>query len=608
MPFIDVNGAKYYYEVFGVDRVNKAPIVLIHGSTITGHADWQHVAPLLARDYRVIVPDCRGHGLSNNPKQSYSFAEMADDISTLVRSLNYKKAHIIGHSNGGNIALVTLVQHPEVVQTAILQAANAWVSPDLIEKEPHLFDPERVERERPEWKNEMIELHSMLHGPDYWRTLLKLTVDETIREPNYTPEILADVTRPTFVIQGENNGVNAPYKHAQFIARHIPEAELWIPAGIGHNVHFEQLFEWVERVSDFLSRRGSDINDALYRLRRRKYPDDRLTVFSVRSIPSESQAEHIILEGKVLYADQKTAALDVVSGKVVNDQIKVLLHTDTPWALIKRGVTDLRKEPRNVSELVSQVLFGESVRILEDSVEWCKVRIEQDGYLGWVQKNALYLCSQSELEMYHAKHNMLVVADKLDATLQPSPDTEYMKLPFGVSVNAVQAIEGFARILLPDGGSLWVDRAGLIPIAEKPKPDQAGIAYTLSLFRKLVGIPYIWGGRSSFGTDCSGFCQTFYRFLGIQIPRDADQQYYASLPVESPPHPGDLLFFGGEVNDNLLPFQQRVVTHVAVSLGGDEMVHANGTTWSVAYNSLNPESPLYRAWLREHLVKVGRFI
>jgi pimeloyl-ACP methyl ester carboxylesterase len=78
---------------------------LIHGSTITGAEDWSRVAPLLARQYRVIVPDCRGHGQSTNPDLSYSFKEMADDTAALVRALGYERAHIIGHSNGGNVAL-----------------------------------------------------------------------------------------------------------------------------------------------------------------------------------------------------------------------------------------------------------------------------------------------------------------------------------------------------------------------------------------------------------------------------------------------------------------------------------------------------------------------
>jgi pimeloyl-ACP methyl ester carboxylesterase len=256
MPYIEVNGARLYYETFGQERPGKAPILLLHGSTGTGQSNWSFIAPRLADKYYVIVPDCRGHGRSNNPNHSYSFKEMADDSAALIRGLGFERAHVIGHSNGGNLALVVLVEHPEVVQTAIPQAANAWISPDLPERQPGLFDPDRVRREDPEWMQQMITWHSDVYGPEYWRELLLLTVKELISEPNYTPEDLAKVCRPTLVIQGENDGVNAPYEHAQFIARYIPEAELWIPEGIGHRVHFEVPDLWMEKVLDFLKRRG----------------------------------------------------------------------------------------------------------------------------------------------------------------------------------------------------------------------------------------------------------------------------------------------------------------------------------------------------------------
>ena len=110
----------------------------------------------------------------------------------------------------------------------------------------------------------MIALHGATHGPDYWRDLLVLTVQEIIREPNYTPAILAEVQRPTLVIQGANDRVNAPSHHGEFIAAHIPAAERWLPAETGHSVHDERLFAWIEKIFDFLARRGDDFNNALY--------------------------------------------------------------------------------------------------------------------------------------------------------------------------------------------------------------------------------------------------------------------------------------------------------------------------------------------------------
>ena len=257
MSYVEINGARIFYQVYGNDHAGRAPIVLIHGSDINGHTDWADITPGLARRYRVFVPDCRGHGQSTNPRHSYSFKEMADDAATFVHVMGYERAHIIGHSNGGNVALVTLVEHPEVVQTCIPQAANAYVTRHLVEREPVYFDPERIQRENPERMNEMIAIHGPTHGRDYWRELVWLTMKETISEPNYSPAELRQVERPTLVIMGADDKANAPDRHAQYIAENIPGAELWIPEGIGHNVHKELPDLWLEKVLDFLERRGS---------------------------------------------------------------------------------------------------------------------------------------------------------------------------------------------------------------------------------------------------------------------------------------------------------------------------------------------------------------
>lgn len=263
MPFIEINNANIYYQEYGEDHhlhsPAPAPILLIHGSTIDSHTDWDAIAPELARrlSCKVFAPDCRGHGRSNNPQMSYSFRELAEDAAAFVRAMGYEQAHIIGHSNGGNVALVTLMEHPEVVQTCIPQAANAYVTRYLIEREPKVFDPERVAGEVPLWRDEMVQLHGEVNGKEYWRDLLWLTMKEIISEPNYSPQDLSRIERPTLVIMGAQDAVNAPDEHAQYIANNIPEAELWIPENTGHNVHLERRDEWIARVLDFLVRRGS---------------------------------------------------------------------------------------------------------------------------------------------------------------------------------------------------------------------------------------------------------------------------------------------------------------------------------------------------------------
>jgi pimeloyl-ACP methyl ester carboxylesterase len=256
MSYITINDAKIYYQAQGDHLSDQTPIVLIHGSTVDSQTDWDSLIPGLAQHYKVFAPDCRGHGKSNNPRLSYSFKELSDDVAAFIRAMGHEKAHIIGHSNGGNVALVTAVEHPEVTQTCIPQAANAYVTRYLIEREPKVFDVDRVTRERPDWRDEMIQLHSAVNGPEYWKDMLWLTMKEVISEPNYSPAELARVTVPMLIIMGAEDKVNAPDEHAQYIARHVPNAEMWIPEKTGHNVHLERKEEWLAKVLDFLMRRG----------------------------------------------------------------------------------------------------------------------------------------------------------------------------------------------------------------------------------------------------------------------------------------------------------------------------------------------------------------
>ena len=89
---------------------------------------------------------------------------------------------------------------------------------------------------------------------------------------------------------------------------------------------------------------------------------------------------------------------------------------------------------------------------------------------------------------------------------------------------------------------------------------------------------------------------------GIELPRDADQQYIAGEVVEGTPAPGDLLFFGEKNEDD-----EVHISHVAISLGGDEFIHANGSDWGVSYNSFDPSNKLYGKWLHENYRGARRF-
>ena len=286
------------------------------------------------------------------------------------------------------------------------------------------------------------------------------------------------------------------------------------------------------------------------------------------------------------------------------------LDDSIPWALINRPVDDIRSEPSRASERMSQGLLGETARLIEVQGDWSYIRLERDGYMGWIHSAALYPCSQAEIVSWQSACQAKVIAELMPAW-PGDPTTQaglrlMGKLPFGVCLPVEKLVGEYNLVRLPDGRAWWVKSSDLLALEQRPCPNGQGISYALKLMQRFVGVPYLWGGRTPYGFDCSGFSQAFWDLMGINLPRDSDLQYQAGLPVLGAPQPGDLLFFGEPDKDQ--PSQRFAsVSHVAISLGDDEIIHSNSAAWGVSYNSLNPRRPGYRAWLHEHLIGVRRF-
>ncbi|HSX11482.1 MAG TPA: SH3 domain-containing C40 family peptidase [Chlamydiales bacterium] len=225
------------------------------------------------------------------------------------------------------------------------------------------------------------------------------------------------------------------------------------------------------------------------------------------------------------------------------------------FTYIRVPVADMRESPRGDSKIVSQALFGEEVQVGERAGEWGSIATP-DSYTGWVFSAHLVA-----LPTVYPTH---VEVTRLSAHIYPVPDTEYgplITLPFGVGLKVIDSSDPrWIKISLIDGQEAYVQKGD---VQLEPHVD------LVTLSRKFLGLPYTWGGRSSFGYDCSGFVQMLYRRVGIHLPRDARQQIRdprcKPIPLETLA-PGDLLFFG--------PSEQEI-KHVGMCLEGTQFIHTS---------------------------------
>ncbi|MDZ7267254.1 MAG: C40 family peptidase [candidate division KSB1 bacterium] len=346
------------------------------------------------------------------------------------------------------------------------------------------------------------------------------------------------------------------------------------------------------------------VTAAIQSVQEKHCPDRRLCVFNVQVV---MLGANLKLTGELsdprVRNELVAAVKEAAPNFKVEEEIR-LLPDETlggrRFAIVRTAVANMRSAPEHPAELSNQLLMGSLLSLLKKERGWYYAQAE-DGYLGWLPSSSLKVVTQEGLDAWLAGD--LVAFNRLDGVVHHEPRAGALPvsaLVWGCTLRRLETLESktgagkqkWVRVELPDGRQGFVE-AELLSERDKVFPTTPGTtAGVVATAQKFLGVPYLWGGTSPNGFDCSGFTQMVFRLNGVALLRDASQQARQGDAVDAGRNfenlqPADLLFFGE---------QEDRISHVAISLGGPRFIHASDF---VEINSLAEEDEDYSAYRRE---------
>ena len=337
-------------------------------------------------------------------------------------------------------------------------------------------------------------------------------------------------------------------------------------------------------------------------------PDTREAIFEISVTDS---ANFFTLSGETNIPEAKQELLNKLKKLNLSftDEIHLLPEKDLGdkiYGLVNLSVENIRSTPNDRAELASQALLGTPIKIYKKASEYYLIQTPDD-YIAWIHEDGIILMTKSQLDEWMESEKIIFTKEFGFSYSQPNELSQRVSdLVAGNLLLVVGKENNFFKVKYPDNRIAYVDKLNCESFdtwLEKRNPMGGDIVATAKLF---MGIPYLWGGTSIKGMDCSGFTKTIYFLNGIVLPRDASQQVNTGILVDTKTgfenlRAGDLLFFGFHATDSTT----ERVTHVGIYIGDLKFIHDSGR---VKINSLDKNAVDFSEFRLTHFIRAKRIL
>ncbi len=350
----------------------------------------------------------------------------------------------------------------------------------------------------------------------------------------------------------------------------------------------------------------AELTQAIEEVRAHYAPDRRVARFEVATIAATN-----VLRGSTNLPAAKDSLLRRLAslGLEWEDSISVWpsssLGEDT-FALVRHSVANIRTKKGHSEELTTQALLGTPLKVLMKDGDWYLVQTP-DYYIAWLDSGGLELMNIEEIAAWKAAERVIYTFDfGFSYTAANAGSKPLGDLVAGCILVRDSILDLYSRVRYPDGRIGYVQNAFLTPFDTWLTERSEGFEHVYAAAERLRGRPYLWGGTSPKGMDCSGFTKTVYWQQGIIIPRDASQQVHTGVDISldndlEAVQAGDFLFFGNYRDDG-----SERITHVGIYVGNGRFIHSGADNGAIRVESLLADTPDYAPHRRESLMRARR--